>query len=48
MFLFRYSKTRSFQGKDRNIPRHPPPVIQKQFIYYMTLVRPEIAFFLDL
>jgi superfamily II DNA or RNA helicase len=47
MFLFRYNKTRSMQGKDRNIPRYPPPIIQKQFIYYMTLVRPTISYFLE-
>jgi hypothetical protein len=33
MFLFRYNKTRSMQGKDRNIPRYLPPVLQIQFVY---------------
>ena len=47
MFLFRYNKTRSMQGKDRNIPRYLPPVLQKQFVYYMTLVRPAIVYFLN-
>jgi hypothetical protein len=46
MFLFRYNKVRSITGKDRNIPRFPPPVVVKQLISYLMLVRPQVSFFL--
>jgi len=46
MFLFRYNKTRAILGRDRRIPRYPPPVAVKQLIYYLTLVRPAISYFM--
>ena len=33
MFLFRYNKTRAILGRDRLIPRYPPPIVVKQLIY---------------
>jgi hypothetical protein len=46
MFLFRYNKTRAILGRDRLIPRYPPPVVVKQLIYYFTLVRPAVSYFM--
>jgi superfamily II DNA or RNA helicase len=46
MFLFRYNKTRAILGRDRRIPRYPPPVVVKQLIYYFTLVRPAVSYFM--
>ena len=46
MFLFRYNKTRAILGRDRLIPRYPPPVVVKQLIYYFTLVRPTVSYFM--
>src|ERR1700733_1415749 len=46
MFLFRYNKTRSILGRDRLIPRYPPHIVVKQLIYYFTLVRPAVSYFM--
>jgi hypothetical protein len=46
MFLFRYNKTRAIVGRDRLIPRYPPPIVVKQLIYYFTLVRPAVSYFM--
>ena len=46
MFLFRYNKTRSMLAKDRIIPRYPPPAVVKQLVYYFTLVRPAVSYFM--
>lgn len=46
MFLFRYNKTRSMLEKDRIIPRYPPPIVVKQLVQYLTLVRPTISYFM--
>src|ERR1700726_594985 len=46
MFLFRYNKTRAILGRDRLIPRYPPPIVVKQLIYYLTLVRPAVSYFM--
>src|SRR3984885_6046181 len=46
MFLFRYNKTRAIVGRDRLIPRYPPPIVIKQLIYYFTLVRPAVSYFM--
>jgi superfamily II DNA helicase RecQ len=46
MFLFRYNKTRANLGRDRLIPRYPPPIVVKQLIYYFMLVRPAVSYFM--
>jgi superfamily II DNA helicase RecQ len=33
-------------GKDRNIPRFPPPVVVQQLIHYLMFVRPQVSFFI--